>query len=209
MKPNTLTGNADLVQPDFNRPPNNPLHLLQQWLDIAGELKIVEPRGLVLSTISRQGQPSSRVVLLKTVDDAGVTFASSEMSQKGVDISENPAVAGTLWWRETVQQVNFCGVAVQLPAEESDALFRERAREAQVVANVSVQSAVMNDETALRDAVDEKVGLPGEIARPSTWHGYRIYINAVEFWHGRPDRFHNRLHYDLQNKVWKHQKLQP
>ena len=131
MESLTLTGNPDCVNPGFDCLPDNPLHLLKEWLDSADRLKIVEPRGLVLSTIDDCGRPSSRVVLMKTVDDTGVIFASSETSQKGKDLEKNPIIAGTLWWRETMQQINFCGSAAKLPAIMSDEIFRERTPEAQ------------------------------------------------------------------------------
>lgn len=82
----TLAGNPSLVNPGFNEPPHNPLHLLQQWLSEADRLNISEPRGLVLSTVDSTGRPSSRVVLLKTIDETGAIFVSSSASKKGLDL---------------------------------------------------------------------------------------------------------------------------
>jgi pyridoxamine 5'-phosphate oxidase len=109
MEAKTLTGNPNLVNSGFDCPPDNPLDLLKRWLHTADLLKISEPRGLVLSTVNDEGTPSSRVVLLKTVNENGVTFASSGISQKGRDLQTNPIAAGTLWWRETMQQLNIQG----------------------------------------------------------------------------------------------------
>jgi len=205
----TLTGNQNLVDPGFDQPPSNPLHLLQRWLAQADHLRIIEPRGLVLSTVDTSGRPSSRVVLLKTVDDTGIVFASSETSQKGVDLSKNAQACGTLWWRETMQQVNFYGLAAKLPPEASDLIFRDRTREAQAVAALSHQSAVMANEEELRSAVAKLVQQEEKIMRPKTWHGYHVNVETIEFWHGNPDRFHNRLRYTLHEGVWHLQKLQP
>lgn len=182
---------------------------MKEWLDSADLLQIVEPRGLVLSTIDDCGRPSSRIVLLKMVDDTGVIFASSEVSQKGKDLEKNSVAAGTLWWRETMQQINFCGYAVKLPAIISDKIFRDRTPKAQAVATFSEQSHPMCDEKKLREAIEKCVDESREIPRPKTWHGYHITLESIEFWHGSRDRFHNRLRYDLVNGNWQHQKLQP
>lgn len=170
VEPLTLTGNPHCVNPGFDCSPDNPLLLLKEWLDSADRLKIVEPRGLVVSTIDDCGRPSSRVVLMKTVDDTGVIFASSEISQKGKDLRINPVAAGTLWWRETMQQINFCGHVVKLSADESDEIFRERTPKAQSVATFSQQSHPMFDEKKLREAIEKRVAEPGKITRPETWH---------------------------------------
>lgn len=205
----TLTGNPHLIDPGFDCAPENPLHLLQSWLKTADHLRIIEPRGLVLSTVDCQGNPSSRVVLLKTVDQAGVIFASSSISQKGQDLDTNPRAAGTLWWRETLQQINFQGHVQKLPPPVSDDIFNERTREAQAVASLSIQSTPLTNEKDLRGRVSQLVNQQDPIARPNTWHGYHITLNTIEFWHGGQDRFHNRLRYELINGMWTRQRLQP
>ena len=209
MEAKTLTGNPDLVNSGFDFPPDNPLDLLQSWLHTADLLKISEPRGLVLSTINRQNAPSSRVVLLKTIDENGVTFASSEISQKGRDLQSNPIAAGTLWWRETMQQINFQGTVTKLANNISDNIFKERPPAAQAVATISMQSAPMTNEQKLRTEVSKLLAQPERMSRPKTWHAYHIEIETIEFWHGSKDRFHHRLRYELKNKIWEHLKLQP
>ncbi len=205
----TLTGNPHLVDSGFDSPPYNPLHLLQNWLDMADRLEIIEPRGLVLSTLDGHGIPSSRVVLLKSVDETGVIFASSAVSQKGKDLEINPRAAGTLWWRETVQQINFQGKVTKLSPKVSDAIFEERTREAQAVAVLSCQSQPLIDEETLRENIIQLICNHDPIQRPHTWHAYHIALESIEFWHGSADRFHNRLRYDLRDEIWECQRLQP
>lgn len=205
----TLTGNSELVNSGFNHPPYNPLHLLQQWLQAAEQVNVSEPRGLVLSTVNANNRPSSRVVLLKTVNDTGAIFASSSVSKKGLDLLNNPYASGTLWWRETMQQINFYGMVTKVESHVSNRIWCERIIEAQAIAAVSHQSAPMIDEALLRQSVFNLINAKKEIERPSTWCGYRIEIQEIEFWHGSPDRFHNRLHYNLTDGLWKNQKLQP
>jgi pyridoxamine-phosphate oxidase len=205
----TLTGNPNIVDSGFDKAPTNPMLLFKQWLIQAEALKISEPRGFVLSTVDNFGKPSSRVVLLKDLDDKGIIFSSSSQSQKGKDLSGNSNVSGTLWWRETMQQINFSGPATILPDNVSDEIFNERSLEAKAVASISTQSDVMKDERLLRAAVASLIKLNKPISRPKTWHAYYIAIDSIEFWLGNVDRFHKRLRYDLEAGVWLHQKLQP
>ena len=95
----TFTGNTNIVDHGFDAPPSDPMLLFKQWLNSAESIKISEPRGFVLSTVDNSGKPSSRVVLLKDLDDKGIIFSSSSISQKGKDLNHNPIASGTLWWR--------------------------------------------------------------------------------------------------------------
>ena len=205
----TLTGNPKAIDSGFDAPPSNPMLLFKQWLSQADALKISEPRGFVLSTVDNSSKPSSRVVLLKDLDDKGIIFSSSSLSQKGKDLSSNPIVSGALWWRETIQQIKFSGSVSILPDDVSDAIFNERSLEAKAVASISIQSDMMNDEQLLRAAVSDLIKANKPISRPKTWHAYHIKIDSIEFWLGSADRFHKRLRYDLKAEAWHHHKLQP
>ena len=205
----TLTGDPTLVKTDFTNAPSNPLGLLQHWLDEADRVEIVEPRGVVLATIDELGRPSSRVVFLKECDDIGVTFTSSGQSQKGQDLQSNPRAAGTLWWRETIQQISFKGQVKMLSAKKANEMLKERPRPARAVAAVSNQSAPMVSEAELRAKVKQLINTEAEIEYPSSWHAYQLVIESIEFWQGSLDRFHKRLRYDLVDGVWGHQQLQP
>ena len=205
----TLTGNPSLVNVGFNEPPYNPLHLVQQWLVEAKKLNVCEPNGLVLSTVDINQKPSSRVVLLKTINDTGVVFASSSNSKKGLDMRSNPYIAGTLWWRETMQQINFSGCVTTLPSSYSDKIWMGRTREAQAIAFISQQSYPILDEEFMRHAVTDLIHSDITIERPETWHAYHVEIEEIEFWLGNQDRFHHRLRYRLEDNIWNHQRLQP
>lgn len=206
----TLTGNPDLVgDSGLDTPPNNPLELLHAWFDAAIQLKVCEPYSITLATVDSNGHPSTRVVLLKGFDERGLLFATSEESKKGKDLEENPWAACTLWWRETVQQINCKGRVFKLSAAESDAMFKERITAAQAIAAVSKQSSLLSDEKLLRESVDNLIAMQTKIARPNSWHGYVLELNSIEFWHGSADRFHKRLRYDLVDGQWNHQRLQP
>ena len=173
------------------------------------KLNVSEPGGLVLSTVDSNGKTISRVVLLNTIDDTGVIFASSSNSKKGMDISNNASVAGTLWWRETMQQVNFMGHAARMLPSISDDIWSGRTLEAQAVSAISEQSAVVVDEELMRQRIKDLINSKTNIPRPETWCAYHITIQDIEFWLGSQDRFHHRVQYKMNNDVWYHQKLQP
>ena len=207
---NTLTGNSNLVSAHyFDVPPLDPLSLLKEWVDTAVLLKLSEPMSLVLSTINVSNKPSSRVVLLKEIDTTGVIFCSNESSQKIRDSHSNPYVSGTLWWRETIQQINFSGSLKKLPENVSDRLFNERTIEAQAVSAASSQSSLMINENELKTIINQLIQQNKNIERPKTWNAYHIHIESIEFWLGHTTRLSKRLRYDLSNDSWSYKKLQP
>jgi len=194
---------------DFEKPPANPLSLMKQWIDKAEKTNIIEPRSLVLSTIEASGLPSSRVVLMTCCNDTGVIFGTSEQSNKGKAIAANPWVAGTLWWRETLQQINFRGKTSKLSDRESNIMFQERPRAGQVVTILANQSEPLMDENNLREKIVALTQSNEKLNRPDKWHGYRIAIEMIEFWQNDNDRLHKRLRYDLIQNKWQYQILQP
>lgn len=204
---NTLTGNPALINSGFDSPPDNPLVLLKDWFKQAENLKIVEARAMVLSTVNVDHKPSNRVVLITNFED-GIVFGTHEESRKGREIANNPYVAGNLFWRETMQQINFQGIISQLSDEESDCEFAKRIPEAQAVTVCATPSAPMLDEIQLKKLVQDLLKQK-KIDRPQKWHLYQIKLEHIEFWVGSQDRFHQRLRYDLINNIWQHQRLQP
>ena len=206
----TLTGNPNLVgDSGINAPPKDPIELLRTWFDTAIRLNVCEPYGITLATVDVLGRPSTRVVLLKGFDERGFLFATSAESAKGRDLAVNQHAACNLWWRETMQQINCQGCVRKLSKAESDEMFKDRVRAAQVIASASKQSAALLDEKALREHVNDLIVTQTEIQRPDSWHGYVLELTSIEFWRGSQDRFHKRLRYDLVDGGWQHQRLQP
>lgn len=208
----TLTGNADLRLPEFDTPPAEPHQLLRAWLDSAIRYEVREPYAMVLSTADREGKPSSRVLLMKELDDRGLLFTSFRGSRKGLELAASPWASATFYWRETLQQITVCGKAESLTDEESDALFAQRPVSAQATTAVSRQSRPLNDEAALRAEVQKLVDAGGPESRPPEWCGYRLVPYSVEFWYGSSDRLHRRLRYDRvpeSSDTWSVGRLQP
>jgi pyridoxamine 5'-phosphate oxidase len=204
----TLSGDPTLVLPEFEAPPEDPLPLLERWLRIAEEKGVREPRALALATADAAGRPSTRILLLKQLTP-GLVFAGSHDSRKGRDLAVNPRAAGTLYWRETLQQIVVEGPVRQLSEEESDALFAERPPAGQATTVASHQGESLADPAELREAASSLAKSAEPLHRPRRWGGYRLDPDLIEFWHGSPDRLHRRLLYAKTDERWSHQRLQP
>lgn len=202
----TLSGDAALELPEFDSPPADPLPLLERWLRAADELGVREPRALSLATADGEGRPSVRTLLVKQLSPT-LVFAGSYESRKGRDLAANPRAAGTLYWRETLQQVTIEGPVERLSEEESDALFAERPAAGRATTVASSQGEGLGDPDELRRKAHELSG--EELRRPSTWGGFRLDPDLIEFWHGSPTRLHRRLLYIKGEGGWSHKRLQP
>ena len=204
----TLSGDSTLELPEFDSPPPDPLPLLERWLRDADGRGVREPRALALATADAEGRPSSRILLLKQATPF-LVFSGSYESRKDRDLAANPRAAGTLYWRETLQQVTIEGSVRKLGEEESDALFAERPQAARASAAASKQGETLDDPAGLRESA-ESLAADGEaLSRPPHWGGWRLDPDLVEFWHGSPNRLHRRLLYIKSDGAWRHQRLQP
>jgi pyridoxamine 5'-phosphate oxidase len=202
----TLSGDATLALPEFDSPPADPLPLLERWLRAADELGVREPRALALATADPKGRPSVRTLLVKQLSPT-LVFAGSYESRKGRDLAANPRAAGTLYWRETLQQITIEGPVERLSEEESDALFAERPPAGRATTVASSQGEGLKDPGELKRKADE---LDGEdLRRPPNWGGFRLDPDLIEFWHGSRTRLHRRLLYVKGEAGWSHRRLQP
>lgn len=204
----TLSGDPTLVLPEFDNPPEDPLPLLERWLQLADERGVREPRALALATADAEGKPSSRILLLKQTTPA-LVFSGSYESRKGRELDVNPRAASTLYWRETMQQITVEGPVRRLAEAESDAIFGERPANAKATTVASRQGAPLDDPTALRRKADALSASGEPLDRPSRWGGFRLDPDLIEFWHGSPDRLHRRLLYTKVDGHWAHRRLQP
>jgi dihydrophenazinedicarboxylate synthase len=203
-KTQTLT-----AQPEFDQPPTEPIELLRQWFDAAGEQGVANPGALALGTVDDQGRTSVRIVALIEITADGLLFTSHASSHKGQDMARNPWASGVFYWRETSQQLTVAGPVERLSDAESDALWASRPSSTYPMSVASEQSAPLDDEEALR-AEAERLADAGEpLARPEEWAGYHLVPTTVEFWQGSPDRLHRRLRYDQTGSGWTAERLQP
>lgn len=174
----------------------HPMDQFRAWLADAAAAQVEEPNAMVLSTVNRANEPSSRVVLLKGLSDAGFEFYTNYQSDKASDIADNPNVALTFPWIQIHRQVNVRGRVVKLSDSESDNYFAVRPRESQLGAWASNQSQPLSGRTELEDQMEAASQRFGEeVPRPPHWGGYRVTPRIIEFWQGRSNRLHDRLRF--------------
>ena len=190
---------------------DDPLALLGRWLNEAIDAGMYEPNAMALATATPDGQPSVRIVLLKGLDDRGLTFFTGYESRKGAELAANPRAAAVMLWHPLQRQVRVEGGVTRIDESESDAYFASRPRGPQISAVASPQSRVISSRGVLDDRVAEvtQVFDGQDVMRPPIWGGYRIALESVEFWQGRYNRLHDRLRYRRAGDGWRRDRLAP
>ncbi|QCX29284.1 pyridoxamine 5'-phosphate oxidase [Nocardioides jishulii] len=181
------------------------------WADTVAS-GLHEPNAMVVTTVSADGQPSARMVLLKSFDERGFTFFTNQASRKGTELAGNPACALLFPWHPLQRQVRVEGTATPLDADEVEAYFRVRPRGAQIGAWASAQSQPIGSRLDLEAAYalqDARFGPDVDVPVPPTWGGYRVTPHVVEFWQGRYARLHDRLQYTRTDQGWECIRLAP
>jgi pyridoxamine 5'-phosphate oxidase len=173
--------------------PADPLDLFRDWFADAREL--AEPNAMVVATVSPEGQPSSRIVLLKGLDQQGFHFFTNQRSRKGEELAANPRCALLFPWHGMQRQVRVEGLATPLSRAEVDRYFHTRPRGAQLGAAASPQSRPVSLEELTRRFADADSAYPDEVPVPDGWGGYAVAPHAVEFWQGGTNRMHDRFRY--------------
>lgn len=189
----------------------DPFAQFRIWFDQAVAADLPEPNTMVLSTVSRDGQPSGRAVLLRELDDRGFVFFTNYASQKGVELDENPLASICFLWLPLHRQVRVEGTVDKIATADSDVYFASRPRPARLGANASPQSRAIPDRAWLRRRVEEmdRVFAGVEVTRPAGWGGFRLVPAQFEFWQGQPDRLHDRLRYRPSKTGWDIERLAP
>jgi len=190
---------------------DDPLKLFGRWLADAVTAELHEPNAMALATSTVDGRPSVRIVLLKGVDESGMTFYTNYESRKGQELESNPHAAAAMLWHPLQRQVRVEGAVSRIAPERSDAYFHSRPHGSQLGALASPQSAVIADRDeldALYDAAAKAHG-EGDVPRPDHWGGYRIELESIEFWQGRQDRLHDRLRFVRDGAAWTRERLAP
>lgn len=189
----------------------NPIQQLTFWLKDAVSSKTPDPTAMILSTIDPNGNPESRVVLLKELTSKGLVFFTNYNSKKGLQISANQHVSIVFFWPETERQVRIKGIAEKISEEDSEIYFNSRPIESQLGAWASPQSQVIETRQMLEDNYVhyQKYFRNNEIKKPPYWGGFLISPEYFEFWQGRSNRLHDRIEFCLSGKDWIINRLAP
>ncbi|SFC86252.1 pyridoxamine 5'-phosphate oxidase [Spirosoma endophyticum] len=189
----------------------DPVAQFRQWFDAALTANVPEPNAMHVSTVTAEGRPDGRIVLLKDVSDAGFVFYTNYESRKGRELIGHPFATLTFFYPELERQIRIEGRVEKVSAEESDAYFSSRPRGSQIGAWVSHQSLVIDNREALetrqRELEAQFSGQP--IPRPLYWGGFRVVPDVLEFWQGRPSRLHDRIRYRKEGENWTIERLSP
>ena len=196
---------------DFKNLEDNPVSFFLKWFDDALKVNKDEANACVLSTVSVENKPSSRVVLLKSVNEKGFTFFTNYKSNKSLDIQNNPNVSLNFYWPELERQIRITGIADQISPKDSDEYFKNRPRESQIGAWLSHQSTSIGLYYDFMDTLNklESTFKGKDIERPLHWGGYCVIPSKIEFWQGRPSRLHDRLLYEFDENIWNKKRLAP
>ncbi|WP_420155198.1 pyridoxamine 5'-phosphate oxidase [Siphonobacter sp.] len=197
---------------DQNTVHANPLEQFRQWFTEAASSQLPEPNAMHLATVTADGQPSGRIVLLKTVDERGFVWYTNYESKKGQELASSARAALTFFWVELERQVRVEGIVEKVSPEESDAYFAVRPRGSQIGAWASPQSNII-DSRAILEAREQKMMdrfANQPIPRPPHWGGYRLLPRRLEFWQGRASRLHDRIQYEwTEDERWAIERLAP
>ena len=197
---------------DIDTISRDPLTQFEKWFQEALDSGIPEPNALTLSTVSEDGRPSGRIVLLKGVEKGKFVFYSNYQSQKGKELDKNPACSLTFFWAELERQVRIEGIASHAASASSEKYFQSRPRESQVGAWASPQSAIISNREILEERVkkiQEKFKGLEKLPKPKQWGGFEVEPLKIEFWQGRPNRLHDRIVFTKVDDAWKIHRLAP
>lgn len=202
----------ELAELDETHVAADPLHQFQRWFDEAVKAKALEPNAMTLATVSPQGRPSTRVVLLKGLDERGLVWYTNYESRKGAELAGNPHAALQFFWPELERVVRVEGVVSKLAYAESDEYYRTRPLGSRIGAWASPQSQVIPSRAALEATwAAEQARQGDDPVRPPQWGGYRLQPLYWEFWQGRASRLHDRLVFQRaeQGAAWQLSRLAP
>lgn len=181
----------------------NPLARLRSWVEDA-RAAVADADAMVLATADSEGRPSARIVLLRGVDESGLTYFTNRESRKGCELSANPRAALVLHWWELGRQVRVEGAVVQTSDEESAAYWESRPRASQTAAWASPQSRPLSSRAELDARVAEATArfADSDVPLPPFWGGFRVVPERIEFWRHGDDRLHERVLYERLDGGW-------
>lgn len=190
----------------------DPIKQFEKWFNEAMMAGVTEPNAMHLATVNDQGKPSSRIVLLKGIENNCFVFYTNYQSKKGRELEGNPACSLTFFWPDIERQIRIEGVASRVDTKMSEEYFQSRPRGSQVGAWSSPQSSIIQNRTILEERVsqiEKRFESEKVLPRPNQWGGYQIDPLLIEFWQGRPSRLHDRIQFTKVDGNWRIDRLAP
>ena len=190
---------------------DDPIEQFTEWFEQAFSADLLDVNAMNLSTATKQGKPSSRIVLLKGVDENGFRFYTNYGSRKGRELDENPQAALCFYWAPLERQVRIEGNVERLSRSASENYFKQRPRESRLGAWASKQSSRVRSRTELENRFQEikQRFKDQEIPLPDFWGGFLLRPKRIEFWQGRESRMHDRICYEKKENKWNIFRLAP
>lgn len=191
----------------------NPVEQFNVWLQEAIDLGLQDPTAMTVATVSPDGQPSQRIVLLKDVSEGGFVFYTNLESRKAQEIESNSKISLHFPWHSIERQVKICGTAQPLSTSEITKYFLSRPKESQIAAWASAQSQPISTRQMLQSKFEEirERFKNKDMTLPKFWGGYRVIPHEIEFWQGGVHRLHDRFVYTLSasEQSWDIERLMP
>ncbi|MGA8258675.1 MAG: pyridoxamine 5'-phosphate oxidase [Arenicellales bacterium] len=189
----------------------DPIILFSEWFSEARRSGIFLAESMCLSTCTVDGRPSARMVLLKEIEDRGIVFYTNYESRKGEELRSNPRAAAVFHWAVLQRQVRIEGTVSRVDQGQSERYFHSRDRGSQIGAWSSRQSRPLENRSVLEDREREMKRRfeGGPVPLPDFWGGFRIRIEAIEFWQGRANRLHDRIRFLWRDGAWDTTRLYP
>ncbi len=188
-----------------------PIAQFKRWFSDVLNAEKNDPTAMLLSTVDASGHPDSRVVLLKGLEEGAFIFYTNYESTKSIQIQNNPHVALNFYWPNMVRQVRIRGTVDRVSEGQSDAYFASRPKSSQLSAVISPQSREVSGRNELEQALNALIATNQQetVMRPIHWGGYRVVPDEFEFWQGRDNRLHDRIHYYREQDGWLYHRLAP
>ncbi len=189
----------------------DPIQQFKIWFDEALGAEVPEPNAMNLATVDVNGRPTSRIVLLKGIEEQEFVFYTNYQSRKGQEMAKTPYVCLNFFWAELERQVRIEGKVKKVVAATSDAYFNSRPKGSRIGAHVSPQSTVIKNRAVLEETAErlQKEFENKEVLRPEHWGGYSVKPFLMEFWQGRASRLHDRILYEFIDGKWDIKRLAP
>lgn len=190
----------------------DPIEQFHAWYEEAEKLAVNFPSAVCLSTVTPEGYPDGRIVLLRGYGQEGFDFYTNQRSVKGRSLAKHPKAAMTFYWDSLLRQVRIQGDIAILTADQTDHYYSERPRGSKIGAWASLQSEPLDSREMLENRVREyeEMFADREVPRPEHWGGYRLLPQRIEFWQNGEFRLHDRFEYSKTPEgAWILQRLYP